>query len=208
MHPAFTHPGTRPLTGTLSEGARLEPDPHPPSSRTLERTAAIARGDPAAFELLYRAWFDRLLALARAATRRDEAFCLDVVQDAFVRVIRSPRACPTEAQLAGWLRRCVLSAAVDRLRRDARRTAREGARGASEAANAAEGVGDAEQLLWLRDRLAELSPEDRDLLRLRFEIDRTLDEIAGDGRGTWGAVHGRLRRTLDRLRRAASEYFA
>lgn len=199
MHPALIHPG--PLT--LAEGARLETDE---PARTLERTAALAKGDPAAFEFVYRAWFERLLALARTATRRDEAFCLDVVQDAFLRVIRAPRVCPTEAELAGWLRRCVLSAAVDRLRRDARRDARENARGLPEAPG--DRVGDAEQLRWLRDRLAELSPEDRDLLRLRFEIDRTLAEIAGDGRGTWGAVHGRLRRTLDRLRRAASEYFA
>lgn len=196
MHPAF------PPRSALAEGARLELAHATPGP--LELTAAIARGDAAAFERLYREWFDRLLALAGAATRRDEAFCLDVVQEAFVRVIRGPRVCRTEAELAGWLRRCVLSAAVDRLRGEARRARREAQAGGGVSAAAA----DAEQLAWLRDRLAELPPEDRELLRLRFEVERTLEEIAGASGGTWAGVHGRIRRTLERLRQAAWEYFA
>lgn len=206
MRPAFfPHPGTLAVPiGSAPEGLRLETDQELTAS---ELTAAIARGDAGAFDRLYRGWFDRLLALTRGATRRDEAFGLDVVQDAFVRVIRSPRVCGTEGELAAWLRRCVLSAAVDRLRSEARRSAREVGRGAVAGA-VEDGAAGAEELRWLRDRIAELGPEDRDLLRLRFEVDRTLAEIAGARGGTWGSVHGRVRRTLERLRRAAAEYFA
>ncbi len=176
-------------------------------------TAALARGDAAVFDLFYRAWFPKLLGLARRATGRDEAFSLDVVQDAFVRIIRVPRVCPTEGELAAWLRACVLSAAVDRLRADARRRARERTSTPRDLAPTAvehDPTDAAERLAWLADRLVELPSSDRDLIRLRFDIQRTLAEIAADAEGgtTWGSVQGRLRRTLERLRLAASEYFA
>ena len=174
-------------------------------------TAALARGDAAVFDRFYRAWFPRLLGLARRATGRDEAFALDVVQDAFVRVIRSPRVCPSEGELAAWLRACVLSAAVDRLRAEARRLARERAEAShASATTPTDPLEATERLAWLADRLGELPASDRDLIRLRFEVQRTLAEIAAETTGmhTWGSVQGRLRRTLERLRLAASEYFA
>ena len=52
-------------------------------------TGAIAAGDTDAFSRFYRARFDQMLAEAVRATGRDESFCLDVVQDAMMRVIRS-----------------------------------------------------------------------------------------------------------------------
>jgi len=44
----------------------------------LRVTAAIRRGDPEAFAVLYDAWFDRAYAIARTLTRRDESSCLDI----------------------------------------------------------------------------------------------------------------------------------
>jgi DNA-directed RNA polymerase specialized sigma24 family protein len=41
---------------------------------------------------------------ARRATGRDEAFCLDVVQDAMMRIIRSLKPLQSERQLRGYLR--------------------------------------------------------------------------------------------------------
>lgn len=46
----------------------------------------VRGGDAAAFEVLYRAWYGRVAALARAATRRDESFCLDATHDVMVRM--------------------------------------------------------------------------------------------------------------------------
>jgi RNA polymerase sigma-70 factor (ECF subfamily) len=177
-----------------------------------DTTAAIVKGDAAVFSMFYRAWFPRLLGLARRATGRDEAFALDIVQDAFVRVIRAPRRCASEGELSAWLRTVTLSAAVDRLRREARREAREATRhvGDLTGSDAASRLDAAEQLAWLAARLEEMPREDRDLIRLRYDLQRTLTEIAGSG-GTvagWAAVHGRIRRAVDRLREAAGEYFA
>src|SRR3954464_2660020 len=51
-------------------------------------TASLAAGDRAAVEAFYRRYFELLFRAARRAAGRDEAFCLDVVQEAVLRVIR------------------------------------------------------------------------------------------------------------------------
>ena len=66
---------------------------------TRELTAAIARGDSAAFARFYEARFDRAFATARDLTGRDEAFCLDVVQDAMIRVTHRIPTLPDERSL-------------------------------------------------------------------------------------------------------------
>lgn len=83
-----------------------------------ELTAAVAAGDPVAFGALYEARFNSVYAIARRATGRDESFCLDVTQDAFMRVIKSMKPMETEEQLGAWLRRVTITAAYDRLRRE------------------------------------------------------------------------------------------
>ena len=88
-------------------------------------TTALAAGDPAAVEAFYRRYFDMLYSQARRATGRDEAFCLDVVQESVLRVIRSVRAAHSEAQFNAWLNLVVRTAAYDLLRGESRRRKRE-----------------------------------------------------------------------------------
>ncbi|QKK08214.1 MAG: hypothetical protein HND58_08515 [Planctomycetota bacterium] len=83
------------------------------------------RGDTAAFGTIYERWFDRALSAAHRLTGRDESFCLDVVQDAMLRAARRLPALPHEAALGAWLCRAVHRAALDRLRAEKRRAARE-----------------------------------------------------------------------------------
>ncbi len=62
----------------------------PPVEPTIAvMTAQIAAGHPEALCGFYRSWFDTIFTEARRATGRDESYCLDVVQDAMRRVIRS-----------------------------------------------------------------------------------------------------------------------
>ena len=64
-----------------------------------------------------------------------------------------------------------------------------------------------EQEAWLRRELAALDARDRTLLAARFEEGKTL-RAAGKAVGMTGhAAHGRIRRLLERLRRAAREVF-
>jgi RNA polymerase sigma factor (sigma-70 family) len=92
---------------------------------TPQLTRDIASGNPEAFAQLYRARFDEMYRWARRATGRDEAFCLDVVQDAMMRIIRSLKPLQSERQLRGYLRAATQSCALDRLRSERRRRERE-----------------------------------------------------------------------------------
>ncbi len=74
-----------------------------------ELTDGIVSGDDEAFTCFYETWFDRMYAEARRLTGRDESFCLDVVQDAMLRVIRKLKPLDTEPALARWVRRTVRS---------------------------------------------------------------------------------------------------
>ncbi|MEM0983006.1 MAG: sigma-70 family RNA polymerase sigma factor [Planctomycetota bacterium] len=163
-------------------------------------TRGVAMGDEMAFEAFYRGWFDECYGMARSLTRRDEAFCLDVVQDAMLRAAKGIKPMSGEAQLAVWMRRVVHTAAIDRLRADRRRAKRE-----REAAD--DGVVGAidERIEWLRAAIEKLPAEDRSVLMIRFGKLRSL-KAASDAEGvSEGSIKGRVRRVLARLRSAAEQ---
>jgi RNA polymerase sigma factor (sigma-70 family) len=186
--------------GPATTGARAELGSAP-------LTAAIARGDPAAFGRFYELWFDPALALARSISGRDESFCLDVVQDCMLRVVRSMKPLATEGAVQGWMARALFTTTVDRLRRDARRARREQRAAEPGPSEPADPIEAAERIEWLRAQLAALPEGDRRLIVERFEGDKTLAAV-GEALGMTGhAVHGRIRRILGRLRAAARELF-
>jgi RNA polymerase sigma factor (sigma-70 family) len=160
----------------------------------------MARGDRAALGEFYEQWFDWAFGLARSLTRRDESFCLDVVQEAMLRVVRRVRAMGSEADLARWLTRVVHTVALDLLRQESRRAAREGRRRPGAAPGTSPEL--AERIAWLRARLANLPAPDGWLVWLRLARGATLDQ-AGQAAGLTGdAAHGRIRRAVSRLREA------
>lgn len=176
-------------------------------------TTAIASGDTEAFAAFYREWFDTMFAQAVRACKRDEAFCLDVVQDAMMRIIRSMRPMETADDLRRWLRAVIQSCAYDKLRSESRRRAREQKRaddqirsgGGSAPAHDRDEI--TEQLAWLDGELRNLDDEATRLVVLRHRFGWTLQQI-GDAVGLApGAVDGRIRRLLSRLRRRAKEHF-
>ena len=85
-----------------------------------ELSSAMAAGDARAIEAFYREYFDRMYRYARQATRGDEATCLDVVQDAMVRIVRTVRRVESEPQLVAWVRLVVRTTAYDYLKRENR----------------------------------------------------------------------------------------
>jgi len=186
-------------------------EPPPGSIDSTAVVRALAAGDEAAFATFYGAWFAPTLALARAVSRRDEAFCLDVVQDVMFAVARKMPALGSAAAVAAWMARTVRHAVLDRLRSERRRGGREGV-AAAELARAAspepwELLVATEQQAWLRDCLAELPAADRALLAARFDTSTTVTATGADfGLGA-DAAHGRLRRVMARLRQAAAEWW-
>ncbi len=176
------------------------------SVRSLTR--AIARGDTEAFGKFYEAWFDRAFAMARSVSRRDESFCLDIVQDTMLRAVRYMKPLSTEESLGNWMGRAVLSATIDRLRREKRRPQREREAAVRLLAREGEQVADEEQVKWLQDQLEILPWKDRQLIRERFEHGKTLKEAGAVVGLSVHAAHGRIRRIIERLRKAAKEIFS
>lgn len=180
-----------------------------PDRSAEELTRAIARGDGDALAAFYRAWFDRVYATARSLTRRDESFCLDVVQEAMLRVVKSMRAMRSEEDVARWMTRVVHTAALDLLRRESRRVVREkraaGVEGATPAGSERAEV--EERIVWVRARLAELPEEEAGLLGQRIAQGVSLDRAGASEGLTGDAAHGRVRRALARLRAMAKEAF-
>ncbi len=178
----------------------------PPDQTAARLTRGVARGERGAVEELYRAWFDRVFRMARAATKRDESFCLDVVQDVMMRAVKSMKPLEGERELKVWMGRATISCAIDALRREQRRARREKiAASNSPTAVDAERSGIDEQVEWLRGEMEKMGAEDRLLVEMRFGRGRTL-EAAGDALGVSGdAAHGRLRRLMRALMKGAAE---
>lgn len=153
--------------------------------------ADVARGSEDAFrELLGR--YDRPLAgyLNRQTAGRDTE---DLFQETWLRVVRSARSFDRRARFKPWLYRIALNVLRDWWRRgralepavardsDAREPEREGA------------AVDAERLL------AQLSPEQREAVALRYWLDLSeaeMSELLGIPRGT---VKSRLHAAISRL---------
>lgn len=193
MLPPGAHIGATPIAG-----ARTTPD-----DGARRMTRAIARGDAEAFNRLYDAWYARALREARTCSRRDEAFCLDAVQDAMLIVARRIPQLDSWAQVDAWMRRVVVRCTLDRLRAERRRIARESS------ADLPLALADPmimaemdERLDWLRAELARLPQPARGIIAQRLAGGRIADAAP-----TRGAAYGTLRRALTRLRDRARETF-
>ncbi|MEL6329938.1 MAG: RNA polymerase sigma factor [Planctomycetota bacterium] len=200
MHPRLAIAGPSPPP--TATGVRT--DAHPavaraPGAREISR--GIAAGDEAAFEAFYRDWFEECFEMARALTRRDEAFCLDVVQESMLRAARRMRPMASREQLAAWMRRVVHRCALDRFRSERRRAVREQRSGTGEPALHETD----ERIEWLRAELERLGPPERSILMLRFGGGRSAASIAAASGVSPGAVKGKLRRLIERLRERAEE---
>ncbi len=159
---------------------------------------AISRGDARAFEVFYRQWFERAAVLVGTMTRRDEAFCLDVVQSAMLKAARRMPAMTTDREVEAWMTRVLRTTAVDELRREGRRAERERRARAPESRTPDR---EREELIAaLRKELATLTGADRDLVRRRFAHGETHAEAGAEAGLSGDAAHGRLRRVLDGLR--------
>jgi RNA polymerase sigma factor (sigma-70 family) len=172
-------------------------------------TTAIASGDTEAFARFYRAWFDAMYADAVGATGRDEAFCLDVVQDAMLRIIRRMKPMATEGDLRRWLRAVVRSCAYDRLRSESRRRQREAEAAAGRQDAGTQAAPDRAELRrrlqWLEQQLRTCDDASVRMLLMRHRFGWTLQQIGVALGIKPGAVDGRLRRLVLRFRRTAQE---
>lgn len=175
-----------------------------------ELSGRVAAGEERAFAEFYSLWFASTLALARAISRRDESWCLDVVQDVMLTVANKLPKLASEVALRAWMIKTVCSHVTDRNRSEARRRRREQAAAGQAPVAVVEpwsDLSDEERLSWLSHAVSELPEQDRALVRARFGEASTVAHTAGLLGISSDAAHGRLRRALDRLRQRAAEYW-
>lgn len=164
---------------------------------------AARRGDPAGIEAVYRRYAPAVLGWFRARLG-DGHLAEDLTGDAFVAVIGAlPRYTGGPEAFAGWLFTLVRRDFVDHLRRTARRPETPTAEPVHDEVvpDAAEEVlarADGERV---RAALAELSPDQQEVLVLRVVAGLTAPEVAAATGRTVGAVKALQHRGLDSLGR-------
>jgi RNA polymerase sigma-70 factor (ECF subfamily) len=92
-----------------------EPGPEAATLDELGCLEAMRRGDPACLGGFFEAWGDRLYRLALRLTG-DPATAEDVVQEAFLKLMRGADRFEGRSGLATWLYRVAYNASLDRLR--------------------------------------------------------------------------------------------
>ncbi len=170
-------------------------------------TTAIASGSAEAFGRFYDDWFDYMYAQVKIITQRDEATCLDIVQEAMIRVVRFIKPFDETAPLKAWLRVVVMSCTYDFLRTEARRKKREQTALSHRKATITIPQDTTEQLAWLRKELSDMGQQHVNLVYFRYRMGWTLSAIGNLMGLSPGAVDGRLTRTIKELRKRAQSIF-
>lgn len=159
------------------------------------------RGSAGSFEELVENRLDACYRLA-AVILADRLEAEDATHEAMLRAQRSWSSVRDPAAAAAWLDRIVVNECRDRLRR--RRVARaivSSEQDRPTAARPAEDVATSERAA-LKDALAELGPDHRLVVVLRYLVDLSVDEIAARTGAAPGTVKSRLHHALRQLRAA------
>jgi RNA polymerase sigma-70 factor, ECF subfamily len=162
------------------------------NERKLIREAQ--RGSRDALAALYAAHWERAQRAAYLVVH-DAGAAEDIAQEAFLAAVDGLDRFDRRRQFAPWLHRIVVNRAIDWGRREALR------RSAGDPEHSSTAVhGDAPAAGELMPVLAELPPEQRAVVVLRYLLEYTPGEIARMLELPRGTVNSRLRRGLDRLR--------
>jgi RNA polymerase sigma-70 factor (ECF subfamily) len=169
-----------------------------PGSRRRERRLVreVQRGSAAALEELFRQEWPRAYRAAYLVVH-DAAAAEDIAQEAFLAAVRAIDRFDRRRPFGPWMHRIVVNRAIDVTR--ARALRREVDATAAASAQAPPDPPSSPLSDDLVAALAELSPEHRAVVVLRYVFDYTPGEIAQALDMPRGTVNSRLRRALDRL---------
>ena len=159
-------------------------------------------GSRAAMEALVRRWQPKLLAHARHVTGQADA-ASDVVQEAWLAIVRTLDRLRDPAAFRGWAYRIVHSCAVDWIRR--RKRQRDAIRDLSQSKSTEENESLTESAAN-RSRLAAaidaLEPEQKLLLRMYYVDRMRVQEISA----SLGAPNGTIKYRLFQLRQSLKSF--
>jgi RNA polymerase sigma-70 factor (ECF subfamily) len=166
----------------------------------VDRAARVVRaraGDRAAFDLLAASVVDRLFAIARLVLR-DTDRAEDAVQETLVRCWRDLPALRDPAKFDSWLRRLLMNAIHDELRRDRR------ARAAIRILHLEPAIADSSGDVDVREQLdrgfGRLSVDHRAVIVLRLYLGLSIDETAATLGIPVGTAKSRLHYATEAMR--------
>jgi len=172
-----------------------------------ELLEAMAEGDASALSELYDRFSSNLLALA-GRVLHNPADAEEVLQEVFLHAWnRADRYEPSRSSVSTWLVLIARSRAIDRLRnrKVVERTAAAVLREKPDEHTSPRGVGnvlDEERRMRVRQELARLPPEQRQVIELAFFRGMTQSEIAENTGIPLGTVKTRTLLAMKKLRRA------
>jgi RNA polymerase sigma factor (sigma-70 family) len=165
-------------------------------------TAALRRGDEAAFAWLHRVWSRRINRYCFALAAGDETFAGEIAQATWLRLVKHVHAMCDEPALWNWIARAARHAGSDlrrqggryfhALRRFAEWWNRKPAPAAPDSAD--------HLLSALEAALTQLAPAERALIEGRYFANDSLETIGQSQALSARAVEGRLARLRVRLR--------
>ena len=166
---------------------------------------AAAQATPSAFDTLYHLYVTRVYRYLRAHTASDDD-AADLTQQVFLRALDAlPSYRSRGVPFGAWLFRIARHAAIDARRRQRGALAWDTLPEALQPASEQDPEGlvlQREALSRLRDLLAALDPDKRELLALRFAAQLSAPEIAVVVGKSAAAVKKQLTRTLQSLKEA------
>lgn len=166
--------------------------------------AFVESSDDAAFAELVRRRLDFVYAAALRQLGGDAHRTEDVVQEVFIKLARNAEKLSRHPALLGWLCTTTRFAAVDFIRSEQRRKARE------QEVNAMQQNEDRGEADWHRlqpvldEALTELNERDRELVLARYFDAQPFARLARDLGVTENAAQHRVERALDKLHAALS----
>ena len=169
-------------------------------------TQKIASGDREALATYYERFFDVMFAEVKRATNLDEASCLDIVQDSMLKVIRSIKTIDDEVILTRWSRAVARNSAYDWLRK-LRRKASFDLDNVEIAtiSSSDEHLEQTARLIWIEQQILQQPTEIQRLFSLRYQMGWTLKKIAKKLGLKTGAVDGKLRRAIKKIKEASEQ---
>jgi RNA polymerase sigma-70 factor (ECF subfamily) len=164
-------------------------------------TAAMARGEDAAFRQFFAAYFDRLFRYLLVVSGGREDVTREALQGALIRVARHVRPFSTEAAFWSWLTVLARSALIDEERKHLRYRRNLESFADSSALHPSRAPPEDRHLeQLLESALADLSGEDRRLIEDKYLEHRTVHELAEASGSSEKAIESRLTRIRRRLR--------
>lgn len=166
-------------------------------------SARIVNGDEEAFETYFNQFFSLMVSEARRLSGRDEATCLDMVQNAMIKATKSMIHLKDEQHAIAWTRVLIRCSTLDWLRVKANRLPNSIEDDTPSSKHRQTKVDIQARILWVEEQLNRCPSETRNMISLRYRLGWTLERIAARFGLKTGAVDGRIRRALEKIREQA-----